>query len=524
MKKLMIGAAAIALLTACGPNDKPADVKEPTLKELVVRQGDPAKAADALAAMSLTDTGTGVLSFAGKTIDGSSATFTDLGITGEDAVTVGSLVFDGLDMNDGAATFGKLSLNNITMASPDEEGTVKVGSIELVNPSAELAGWLAGTLNGQEVPFPAADKVVFDSWSMSGLSGVFNDADADGTMGIDKIEIRDMTDLKAAKAMISGISVDVVDNDEGMDVKMKLGSLSMTNIDAKFVKAIQENIGDEDALMAAIMDVAYENPMDPGYDSFKMDDLSFDVAGASFAIPALTASVERNSAGQPVKYVTQPYTMTLKADAEGGEAGAGLLQGLSVIGYEELTMKGESVATYDPDKDIVSFDAKKNYFELVDGAKFSFGGKLEGYNAYTKEVGTSFNFADLAEGAEPDPAAMQAAMGKLTIHGFELSIKDDSLLDRGFNAAATMQGQDPEQMKQQIGMGLAMAPMLLGDSGVDMTLVSEATGALSKFVSDGGTLTIKLDPKTPLSVASMMENPDPASFTKDSLGFSASQK
>jgi hypothetical protein len=500
MKKLMIGAAAIALLTACGPNDKPADVKEPTLKELVVRQGDPAKAADALAAMSLTDTGTGVLSFAGKTVDGSSATFTDLGITGEDAVTVGSLVFDGLDMNDGAATFGKLSLNNITMASPDEEGTVKVGSIELVNPSAELAGWLAGTLNGQEVPFPAADKVVFDSWSMSGLSGVFNDADADG------------------------ISVDVVDNDEGMDVKMKLGSLSMTNIDAKFVKAIQENIGDEDALMAAIMDVAYENPMDPGYDSFKLNDLSFDVAGASFAVPAITASVERNSAGQPVKYVTQPYTMTLKADAEGGEAGAGLLQGLSVIGYEELTMKGESVATYDPDKDIVSFDAKKNYFELVDGAKFSFGGKLEGYNAYTKEVGTSFNFADLAEGAEPDPAAMQAAMGKLTIHGFELSIKDDSLLDRGFNAAATMQGQDPEQMKQQIGMGLAMAPMLLGDSGVDMTLVSEATGALSKFVSDGGTLTIKLDPKTPLSVASMMENPDPASFTKDSLGFSASQK
>ena len=45
-----------------------------------------------------------------------------------------------------------------------------------------------------------------------------------------------------------------------------------------------------------------------------------------------------------------------------------------------------------------------------------------------------------------------------------------------------------------------------------------------KFISDGGTLTIKLDPDTPLSVASIMENPDPAAYTKDTLGFTATQK
>ena len=525
MKKLMIGAAALALLTACGPSDSTDKVKDVALKELTVRKGDPAKAADALAAMSLTDTNTGILSFAGKTTDGASATFTDLGITGaDDVVKVGSLTLDGLDMDGAAATFGKLTLNNIAVTVPDEEGTMKVGAIELVNPSTELAGWIAGTLNGQEIPFPAADKVVFDSWSMTGLTGAFSENGSDGTFGIDKIQIRDMIDLKAAQAVIGGISIDAFDSDSDMDVKAKLGSVTVNNLDAKFVKAIQENAGDEDALMAAIMEVAYENPMDPGYDSVVMNDLSFDVAGASFALPELSAMVKRNAAGQPTRYVTKPYTMTLKADAEGGEAGAGLLQGLSVVGYEELTLKGESVADYDPDKDILSFKADKNYIELVDGATFSFGGKIEGYDAYTKASGESFNFADLAEGAEPDPAAMQEALGELTIHGFEFSIKDNSLLDRAFNAAATMQGQDPEQMKQQIGMGLAMAPMLLGDSGVDMALVSESTGALSKFVSDGGTLTFKMNPKTPLSVASLMENPDLTALTKDSLGFSATQK
>lgn len=525
MKKLMIGAAALALLTACGQSDKPADVKDTVLKELTVRKGDPAKAADALAAMSLTDTGTGVLSFAGKTTDGASATFTDLGITGaDDTVKVGSLTLDGLDMDGAAATFGKLTLSNIAVSVPEEDSAIKVGAIELVNPSTELAGWIAGTLNGQEVPFPAADKVVFDSWSVTGLTGEFSEDGSDGTFGIDKIQIRDMVDLKAAKAMIGGITLDAFDTDSGMDVKAKLGSVTVNNLDAKFVKAIQENAGDEDAMMAAIMDVAYENPMDPGYDSVKMEDLSFDVAGASFALPELVASVQRNAAGQPTRYVTKPYTMTLKADAEGGEAGAALLQGLSVVGYEELTLKGESVADYDPDKDILSFKANKNYLELVDGAKFSFGGKIEGYNAYTKATGDTFNFADLAEGAEPDPAAMQAALGELTFHDFELAIKDNSLLDRSFNAAATMNGMDPAQMKMMASMGMAMLPSQAEAMGIDGELAGELSGALSKWLSDGGTLTLKMAPKTPLNVGALMENPDPSALTKEGLGFTATHK
>lgn len=527
MKKLMFGAAALSLVAACNANDGPTEVNiaEPELKELTVRAGDPAEAADALAAMALSESG-GLLSFAGSTTDGASATFTDLTITGEEAVKVGSLVLEGLDMENGQANFGKMSLNNISISGEEAGDDVEVtlGSIELINPSPELAAWLAAGLNGQEAPFPAADKIVFDSWSVNGLSGDFADTDADGTFGIDKIEIRDMADLKAAKAVISGLTLNATDAAEGMDIDINIGSLAATNVDAKFVEAIQSNVGDEEAMMSALMAISTDNPMEPGYDSFTLDDLSIDVAGAAFAIPSIVSGVERNAAGQPVKFVTEPYSMTLKADAAGGEAGEALLQGLSIVGYEELELKGASVATYDPDKDIVAFDAASNYLELVDGAKFSLGGKIEGYSAYAAEAANAFNFEDLADGAEPDPMAMTAAMGALTIHGFEFSIADDSLLDRAFNAAATSQGADPAELKSQIGMGLAMAPMMAQGSGVDMALVSEATGALSKFISDGGTLTLKLDPATPISVASIMENPDPAAYTKDSLGFTATQK
>ena len=523
MKHLLIGVAALALMTGCNKTDKPGKGTEVKLTELTVRTGDASKASDALAAMSLTDSGSGVLSFADKKIDGATATFSDVEIAGEDGVQAGSLVFEGLDMADGKATFGKMSLSNIVVVVDEtEDGELKIGNIELTNPSTELATWLTGTLNGQEVPFPAADKLVFDSWSMTGLSGNFSEDGNNGTFGVDKIEIRDMNDTIAKRMLISGISLDV--DGDGEAVKVNLGSMTMTNVNTKFIKAIRDNIGDEDAMMSSIMDVAYENPMDPGFDSFVMDDFSVDADGISFQAPSLVTTVDRNSAGQPVKFITKPFTMTLSADADGGEAGAQLLTGLSTIGYESLTLKGESVATYDPDKDILNYNAKTNYFELVDGAKFSFGGKIEGYGEYNKAVGSSFNFADMADGAEPDPEAMMEAAGKLTFHSFEFGIDDDGLLDRAFNAAATAQGQDPAEMKSQISMVLGMAPMMVGDTGIDMALVTETTGALSKFIADGGKLTFKINPKTPLAVADIMANPDPSAYTKESLGFSATHK
>ena len=522
MKHLLMGAAALALLAGCNKADEPKSGGEVKIEAAEARSGNAAMAAEALTAMSLNESASGILSFADKSVDGANATFTDVTITGEDALKAGSLVFEGLDMTDGKATFGKMSLNDIVV-SEDDDATVNLGKIEIVNPSPELSNWLASSLNGQEAPFPSFADISFDSWSLSGLSGNFDDGGDTGTFGIDKIEISQLGADKVGAALISGIKLDV---DSGGDVvKINLGSMSMSNLNTKFLQVIEENAGlGEEALVGALMSAVYDNPMDPGYDSVNVKDFTVEAAGASFAMPSLSASVERNSAGQPVKFVTKPFTMSLNADAEGGEAGAALLQGLSLLNYEGLTLKGEGLATYDPDKDIVEFDAGKNYLELVDGARFSYGGKLEGYAAYSRAVGSSMDFGNMSLGGDPDPDAMIAAMGNLVFHNFEFSIDDDSLLNRAFNAAATAQGQDPAEMKSQIGMGLAMAPMMVQGSGIDVALVTEATTALSEFIADGGKLTFKIAPKTPLAVSSIMENPDPSLYTKEALGFSATHK
>lgn len=524
MKHLMLGAAALALLAGCNGNDTPA-TPTTTLADLVVRDGDPAKAGDALAAMALSEGSTGVLTAAERNVSGDDATFTNVTITGEDDLQIGSLVFEGLNMEGDVATFGKMTFSDIEIQPDGEDSTVKVGQIELINPSPELSGWLAATLNGQEAPFPSVDDISFGSASISGISADIDDADMDGSFGLGKFEIRDMADLKAARFMIEGITFDGVNPADGMDFTAKLDEMSMLNVDAKYLKAIEDNFGDEDAMMSAIMDAVYEDPMEPGYDSFALKGFDMNLAGAMVKMDSLTSFIERNSAGQPVKYITNPYTISIDADADGGEAGMGLLQGLSVLGYERLVLKGESVSDYDPDQDIMSFDAKNSYVELEDGARFSMGGKMGGIADYSRKMGTAMDFEALAAGAEPDPDAMNEAIGALTIYDFTLEIDDEGLVDRAINAAATSQNQDPAQLKSQISMMLGMAPMMAGEiPGLDMALLTDTTGALSKFIADPGTLTISMEPKQPLSVASIIENPDPAAYTKDSLGYSVSAK
>ena len=528
MKYLLCGVAAIAMLSACDRTSTTAG-DEP-LGEITLRDGDPAEAEAVINAMSLTNSGDGLVQYAEKSVDGSKATFSDVTIAGDDAgtVTAGSLTFEGLDMVEDKASFSRMTLSDISIEDPEmEDGAFSVAAIEILNPTPELAAWLASSLGtGEPAPFPSAEQIGFAAWTISDVTAAFSDEDGDGTFSIANFEVRDLADQKAKRAVLSDMKFNFLttENGEEIPVNMTLGSLTMAGLDLSLLEAVQQNMGDEEAMAEAVIAKIYDQPMDPGYDRISMDSVAVDAAGASFAMPSFDASIERNDAGQPVKYVTKPFTMTLDADADGGEAGAGLAQGLSMIGYESVEMKGAGVASYDPENDIVTFAADDNYFELVDGAKFSMGGKIAGYSAYSQKAASSFNIEDLAEGAEPDPMAFQEAMNELEFYNFELAIADNSLVDRIFNAVAAQSGEDPAQMRTQVASMMQMAPMMAQGSGVDMAIVTELATAVSAFITDPGTLTIKIDPEQPLDMATLSTMQDPSMLTKDYLGFSATHK
>jgi hypothetical protein len=57
-----------------------------------------------------------------------------------------------------------------------------------------------------------------------------------------------------------------------------------------------------------------------------------------------------------------------------------------------------------------------------------------------------------------------------------------------------------------------------------MALVTELATAVGSFIADPLTLRIALEPAEPLSLAGLIADPDPATITKDRLGFSAANK
>ena len=539
MKYLLTGVAAIAMLTACGDNDKPDDgaSSEYAVQDITARAGDPATAPQALAAFALDGSDSTRLTFAGSDIKGDKAVFTDVTLLSADddddsdedgidldgtVVKAKKLELDGLAMVDGKASFSKMVMSDISLVPTDpeeaEEGSATIGSIQLVNPSPELAAWVASAFSDADHgDLPTGDALSFDLWSVGDVNMQINEEDGEtGTFLIDAISVSGLKDRKAAGMSLKNMKFDMFDPSEDTTVKANSGDVSVVGFDFA-VFAPEEGESLEDSFESGFMSgLNAQDPANPGYKSISMKDLNFDVSGVNFDMPSLVSKVSHDKQGRAVKVVTEPVKMVLNAGD--GELGQQLGTQLATLGYEKLELTMASEQSYDPDADIVTLAKGKNYWELKDGFRLDFGAKYEGASAMAA--------AQAEQGdASADPSAMMdAVMEKLTIHSLDLALDDNGIVDRAFNAYAAQSGEDPQQLRNQTAGMLAMAPMMAAGSGIDPELVTEAATALSSFITDPKTLTLSLNPAAPLKVSTLADMEDPSGLTKSALGFSASNE
>ncbi len=595
MKKLMIGASALVLLTACGgasEDDVAGNIAEAgsaavrsaedalsALGNIKLRRGDASEAEAALAAMSLAGSGDGRVAFESRSVDGDTARFEDVTIAipartldetvagDEDGpqidfetdfdggmMKIGVVEFEGLDMTDAGATFSRMSFDGIEFvprapvpaddaepaaqddtdeptdpaepgagADADERVELEIGRFDLINPSPDLSAWVSSIMgNGTPAPLPSAASLSFDRLSLSALD-LRADDPAEGNMAdisIASIDLGKAAENRLGIFALQGLAMDIEDGAEDTAFTLSLDSLGLSGVKTGAANSFLEaaGSGDEEAAMAALGQV-YANPVDPGFDRFELAGLALNGEGISLALPKVDSLVRRREDGEPVGFVTEPYTLTLSADPEGGEAGGELAGALGMIGFETVEVTGQGKAAYDPDTDRLTLQPGENRMELKDGFALSIGGDIGGYKAYGAAM-QAIGLSGLSGGNEPDPAAAQEALSALALHGLEIEIDDNSMVDRVFNLVAAQSGEDPETVRNQaVGM-LAMAPMMAGGAGVDMSIVTEATTALTAFLQDPGKLTIKLAPEQPLSAGTFAAMEDPGTLTKETLGFS----
>jgi len=547
MKYLLTGVAALALLTACGDKNKDengagqavVEQSQGKLPGVKLRKGDAATAKDVLSAFSLTQSGSGRVSFATSDVKGAKAVFKDVTLlSSEDDSVEGvslddddgelhlkgadlkaaTMEFEGLGMIDGKPNFSRVVLSDVSFVpkNPDEShGASKIKSMELVNPSPETAAWIASLFGkGEAMDMPEGKALAFDLWSMKDVNfQIDEEAGEKGAFLISSISVLGLKDEKMAQMALKGLSLDMTDPAEDTDVMARLGGVDIRGVDFGMFADMGEDSGKGSA--AGLFEMLQNDPANPGYDSVAINDLKVDVSGAAFDMPKLNSKVSRDKKGRAVKVVTDPFKMNLGTGE--GELGEKLGSQLALLGYQKLELSGQGEQTYDPDKDMVTIAKGKNYWKLQDGFRLDFSGKYEGASALAAAQAQA-----MEEDAPADPGAMmQDALQKLLVHNFQLSFDDDGFVDRAFNAYAAQSGQDPQQIRSQAAGMMAMAPMMAAGTGIDPEVISEAATALSSFLTDPKTLTLSLAPAAPLRIADFVEMEDPSALTKTALGFSA---
>lgn len=532
MKKLLLSGAAALVLAACGgQTSSPADVDA------------------ALVQLSLKDSGSGRVEFEDRSVSGADATFknvkirtsdfaeddetsVDTAVSGDGVdveinadsadLLISEMIMAGLKLDDaGKANFSKMTLNTIKALpteEPDEEVNVSAQKFELVGPTPELAAWLGGVFGtAEKADLPDADNIKFQSLKLTNFLAEGTEEGDDANFAIASISVDDVNDAKIGDMAMKGMDLAFTDSESGQSGVFKLGNISLKGAKTDYLKAAMADGEEESA--NALMDAMYENPVDPGFDNFSMSDLLFDMAGLKVTLPSFAYDIDRDGSGQPKKFTIPKFNLSVDFDADGGELGAQVAPMLMAVGFEDLVISGEGVSTYDAKTDIAT--TEKSIFSVKDAFVLDVTSKIGGM----KEVGAVMQDLDseaFASG-ETDPNAMMMDMySKMDFHEMTISLKDEGVINKGLSFFAAQQGMEPEQLRQMAAGMAAGLPMMAAQFGVDPAIATELASASSKFLTDGGTLTLAFEPAEPFTLTAFME--DPSALTKDRLGFSASVK
>jgi len=539
MKQFLIGASAFALLVACGADKTEADEAESIVKraaqslemsdiklpKMDFSTKNYGQTDEVLAALKLDGSSNDAIAFENVKTSGGSAVFSGLTIKPDHedddkpvvALLAEKLSLDGLQMTDAGATFDRMVLSNVSFNDETEGVTLNVGDISIVEPNEAAAQFFTALLKGESPEgAPAFSEWSFDQMKLEDLT-LTGDNTAEGAVKVTvgEMALGSMAEAVMGQALMSGLKVDFdIPSDNSPGAMPFKGSLNFDKFAMSNFRAdMFDNIPDLDAGSEAIAEMnaqmmeSYTSPIDQGFDQVLMEGLTLDMAGLNVSMPTGATKVARDDNGIATGLFSPKAEFSITPNAEGGELGAQVAQAISMLGYDSLNFSTNAKASYDPETKETRYSDYT--LEMADGFALSFKGGLFNLLDVVKAGATS--------SGEPDMDMLK----KLTVSDMEISLEDKSIVDRAFKVAAEMQGMEPEQLKGMASGLLAMGSMQAGQSGVDMAIINQSIGAVSDFIQGSKTLTIKMDPETPINFGEME---DPSLLTAEKLGFSAESK
>lgn len=472
------------------------------------RKVSDAEAKQALGELSLLDQSGGALSWAKSSGKNGNYSYTNLSAKeGEGELTIAKAELVGVHMDGDAASFDRADFSGIQIYDETEDVTITMETLSVARPTPDMAKSIITSLknikglDGLDIEDKDAD-MGFGALGMSGMKISSKDVNlsADSLMwGED--EETNLMDFK-----LSDVTFNLTEkaNDP---MTGSLGSLSATGIRGDLF----DNL--EDAQKGPLAMMGGFNPLAKMYNTLKMEDLNFDSNYVEVTSKGFEGKSTEKGGVITQKSVGEPFIIRLK-EAPNDPQARQAYDMVKELGFDELSFQSSQTMIMDSNKDTIA--VKDGLFSMKDGFKMSYNYGATGLKAMTDTMQAAHSEGPASSEGKAD---IEAAVENMKLNGFQLRLEDQSIVDRGIKLAGKLRGAEPNQVKNELKVALSLAPLMAG-GGLEGEMIGEMAGAFGDFVQDGGTLSIVMNPKEPISITEL-SNYKNTNLSKSDLGFSA---
>jgi hypothetical protein len=447
-----------------------------------------------LAAFHLAQSGDGRVSFGGSSLQGNVQEYSDVVFRAEKGTELRAetLRIAGARETADGPVFDTLEILGLVGEADGEIFTLD--RIYVEEPNALFASIVsrAFSVEGLEddEELGAFTDYAFETFAIEGF-GTQSDS---GAVAFENIRLTDLSGGKLGGFLFEGLT-GAGDATDATAVAFSLGSWSMNGLDLSGVDSLSDaDLDDPEELQAALLESGLNDPFVKHYDDYAVEDLRIDIDGVIVALDSAVGEARQTRVGVETEDTLSRLTVEFDGDKD---LGAQALEGFALFGYERFEINGRFVQLADQVQDRLVTDEyalqAEDAFELE--LDYDFGG-VGAYMAAAAEQG--FGLSD-----DFDPEDMMEVLGALVLNGFELRLIDDSIVERSLQAAAAMQGQTPEQVREQ-AIALMTVGAMMAPPGAVQALVAESITAAGTFLTEPGTLRVTLAPDAPVAVSELI--------------------
>lgn len=452
----------------------------------------------------------GALQWTDATEKNGTATYSDLTVNGKDGKTIniGTLTLTGVHMAGEDPSFDRIDMFDVTIDEDDSTGSI--GRLSLSNPAPKLAASIikllenVDDLNDIDLEVGLEDhERAFGAIFMDDLKVKSDEASVSlATLGWGEND-----NTNKGLFLLEDLAVEAKDKKSETPVNISLGSLSGTGINMDYFRDVSEMAKAEGKSKKDGKKFNF-NPLQKTFDEFSLSDFSLTADNMNLVSDGIVGKSTQKGDVMTISQAINPFKLFFAGEAQDPKFGK-LQEALASVGFEEIEVSGGSTSTLNAKTD--SFAVSDSYITVKDAFDLNFAYSGSGL----KSVAHSLEKIDPE--TEPTDADIEAMLENVYLNDFEMSLTDNSLIDKVLTIVADKQGTTPALIKMQAKGGLMMLGMAAKTEAQGEALMALST-ALGAFIDNGGTLKVSLNPETPIPGAELKDL-NPATLDPSALGF-----